>query len=239
MSLSVMNERPDKRTLIITGCYWFVAFFLMPVFLLYLIYGLQDNIALSWVQVCYYGINAVCTFFIYREHLADSWLNFQIDKKKLLMTVLVCVGIFIVLFAWAFLLLRWLIPVEYALPVTELELLLMPTDFVDVNPVAGILTVVICTPLTVSCLLYGLGFAPACNVHPLLGYGVLIAVLALHRKLNYYSVGTVELERLLFLLQLPGHLLACETYRRTDSILAPILFHMILNLLSCLLILIF
>lgn len=235
-----MTERPDKRTLITTGCYWFVAFFLFPIFLLYLVYGFQENSAvLGWVQICYYGINAICAFFIFRDHLTDGWFTLQIGVKKVLTTVLACVGIFLALYA-GLMLLGTGIPVlanmQYAVPVTELELLLMPGDLVRVNPLFGTLSVVLFTPLTVSCLLYGLGFSPACNAHPGLGYGVVLAVLALHRALNYYTTGTIELENMMYAVQLPAHLLACAAYHRTDTILSPILFHMILNLLSCLII---
>ncbi len=236
-----MTERPDKRTLITTGCYWFVAFFLLPIFLLYLTYGFYEEApVLGWVQICYYGINAICTFFIFRDHLTDGWFTLQIGVKKVLYTVLACAGIFLAAFA-VILLLGTQVPafmdMQHAIPVSELELLLMPADLVRTHPLFGTLSLVLLTPLTVSCLLYGLGFAPACNVHPGLGYAVVLAVLALHRALNYYTTGTIELENMLYWVQLPAHLLACVAYHRTDTILAPVLFHMVINLLSCLLIL--
>lgn len=239
-----MTERPDKRTLITTGSYWLVAFFLLPIFLLYLTIGFhQDSQVLGWVQFCYYAVNGVCTFFIFREHLEDSWLTFRIDTKKILTTVFVCVGICIVFytvvlmvgrFVPGFALLEYF---SYALPVSELELMMSPLQLVEANPVFGTLSLVLFTPLTVSCLLYGLGFSPACNVHPVLGYVVAALVLGLHRALNYYTVGTIELEQILYMVQLPSHLLACICYHRTDSVIAPILFHGIVNLLVCLYIL--
>ena len=240
-----MNERPEKRALITAGCYWFVAFFLLPVFLLYLINGFQNNESvLGWVQILYYFLNALCSFFIFREHLADGLFALRFDTKKVITTVLTCAGIFLVLLCGLLLLgtyvpaLAWLGYLQNAVPVSELEWILMPATLVQVNPLFGTLSLVLFTPLTVSCLLYGLGFSPACNVHPLLGYGVLLAVLALHRCLNYYSPGTIELENMMFLIQLPAHLLACVAYHRTESILAPILFHMLINLLTCILILV-
>lgn len=239
-----MTERPEKRTLFTAGCYWFVAFFLLPVFLLYLVNGFQNNDAvIGWVQILYYFLNALCTFFIFREHLADGWFTLRFETQKVITTVLVCAGIFLVLVCGLMALglvipgLSFLLNLQNAVPVSELEWLLMPTYLVQVNPLFGTLSLVLFTPLTVSCLLYGLGFSPACNVHPLLGYGVLIAVLTLHRCLNYYSTGTIGLENVMFAVQLPAHLLACAAYHRTESILAPILFHMVINLLTCVLIL--
>ena len=93
-----MNERPEKRALITAGCYWFVAFFLLPVFLLYLINGFQNNESvLGWVQILYYFLNALCSFFIFREHLADGLFALRFDTKKVITTVLTCAGIFLVL----------------------------------------------------------------------------------------------------------------------------------------------
>lgn len=239
-----MSDRPSKRTLITTGCYWYVTFLLLPIFLLYLTNGFsRESPVLIWVQVIYYAVNALCAFFIFREHLEDGWFTFRIDPKRILTTVLVCVGIAVVFYTVVCVLgmtvpgLSLLAYCNYALPVSELEVFMMPADLVELSPVLGILSLTVFTPLTVSCLLYGLGFAAPCNVSPLLGYGVALAVLGAHRILNYYTVGTVELEWILFFVQLPAHLLACEAYRRTDSIVAPILFHMILNLLACLLVL--
>ena len=244
LHLHTMTDRPEKRTLITTGCYWFVAFFLLPVFMLYLTDGFQGNEAvLSWLQIVYYFINALCTFFIFREHLADGWFILRYDPGKVITTVLVCAGIFLVLLCGLMALglvlpgLSFLLNLQNAVPVSELEWMLMPTAMVKANPLFGSLSLVLFTPLTVSCLLYGLGFSPACNVHPLLGYGVLVAVLTLHRCLNYYSTGTIELENMMFAVQLPAHLLACVAYHRTESILAPVLFHIVINLLTCVLIL--
>ena len=42
---------------------------------------------------------------------------------------------------------------------------------------------------------------------------------------------------MMFAVQLPAHLLACVAYHRTESILAPVLFHIVINLLTCVLIL--
>ena len=240
-----MTERPEKRTLITTGCYWFVAFFLLPVFMLYLTHGFQDNEAvIGWLQIIYYFLNALCAFFIFREHLEDGWFVLRYETQKVITTVLVCAGIFLVLLCGLMALglvipgLSFLLNLQNAVPVSELEWMLMPTHLVQIHPLFGTLSMVIFTPLTVSCLLYGLGFSPACTVHPLLGYGVLIGVLTLHRCLNYYSTGTIELENMMFAVQLPAHILACVTYHRTESILAPILFHMVINLLTCILILV-
>ena len=233
MDMYVMTDRPDKRTLITTGCYWFVAFFLLPVFLLYLVYGFQDNDSvLGWVQFCYYGTNALCTFFIFREHLADGWFTLRMEAKKVLLTVAACAGSFAAVYG--LLMLAGITSLRYAIPVSELELLLMPEDLVRANPVFGTLSLTVFTPLTISCLLYGLGFSPACNVHPVLGYAVVLAVLGLHRALNYYTVGTVELEQMMYAVQLPAHILACVAYHKTNTVLAPVLFHALINLLSCL-----
>lgn len=243
LQIHTMTERPDKRTLITTGCYWLVSFFLLPIFLLYLCFGFYESApVLGWVQVCYYAVNALCTFFIFREHLADGWFTFRIDPKKVWTTVFVCAGIFIVFFTAVMLLGTvpgWsaLQQIHYAVPVSELELMMLPMQLVQTNPIFGTVSLLLFTPLTVSCLLYGLGFSPACNAHPVLGYMAALAVLGLHRALNYYTVGTIQLEQMLYLAQLPAHLLACAAYHRTDTVIAPILFHMVINLLACLLIL--
>ena len=237
MKIPMMTERPEKRVLITTGAYWMMMLFLIPIVLLYFMYGFYENdVVLGWVQILYHAVNLVCTIFIFKDHLCDGWFVVQLNKKKLLTTVMVCATVCIVLSgvisrvagpmlpdpncAWA------------AIPSVELELFLFAGDLAATHPVFGTLSVV-SAALSVSCLLYGLGFSAPCSYRPWLGYVVVILVLALHRCFFYYTVGTVDVALSMFWVQLPIHLVACMAYHYTDTIWAPIFLHGILNLVGC------
>lgn len=245
MKIPAMTDRPDKRMLICAGAYWLVCFLLEPIFLLYLVYGYYDDaVVLGWVQMVYYVINAVCTVFIFKHHIADGFFTLQVEPKRFWTTIALCLGLF-----FGFMGLAWVISLvlpifgifaEFftVLPAVELEVFMMPAQLVQTHPLLGTLCVTLAAPITISGLVYGLGFAPACEKDPLLGYAVGIGILILHRNMNYYTTGTIPLEMTLFVCQLPMHLCGFIAYHRTNSIWGPMVFLSISNLISCLVLLV-
>ena len=106
------------------------------------------------------------------------------------------------------------------------------------NRIFGTLCVVILTPITTSCLYYAIGFVPAYNVKPWLGYVVMALVAAFPRVCNAMNMGIPAVELMLYLAQLPVHMIGCWAYKKVDSIWAPIASIAITNLISALLIII-
>ena len=89
MKMPELSDCPEKRTLIITGSYWFLMFFMIPIVLIYCMDGFYNNQkVMAAVDIVYHFINLVCAFLIFREYLIDSWLTVQIQKKKFIKTVL-------------------------------------------------------------------------------------------------------------------------------------------------------
>lgn len=245
MKIPAMTDRPDKRMLICTIAYWLVCFFLEPIFLLYLVYGYYENQSvLALVQIVYSVINGLCAAFIFKHHIGDGFFALRLEPKRFWSTIAICLGLF-----YGFMGLTWLVSrvlpafeifSQYfmVLPAVELEVFMLPADMVHARPLLGTLCVTLATPVTISCLVYALGFAPACEKDPLLGYAVGIGILMLHRTMNYYTTGTIPLEVTLFICQLPLHLCGFIAYHRTNSIWGPMVFLAINNLISCLVLLV-
>ena len=234
MKMPELSDCPEKRTLIITGSYWFLMFFMIPIVLIYCMDGFYNNQkVMAAVDIVYHFINLVCAFLIFREYLIDSWLTVQIQKKKFIKTVslgaLFCVGFMRIMRPLAMLLYTEGDTAWQSLPIVEMELFVSTEGLILLHPVFGTLSVVGAS-LTVSCLLYGLGFATPCYRRPWLGYVVMFGVLLLHRSLFYYTVGSVQQAVAMFLTQLPIHIAACIAYHYADTIWAPIFIHAILGL---------
>ena len=238
MKMPEMTEHPEKRVLIATGAYCMLMFFMIPIVLLFLTTGFhQEDQVLSWVQLGYHVVNIFALAYIFRDHLSDCWTMVQLQTKKVLLTALAGVAAAVILV----LIIRVVGPLVIevpelavnSVPVVELELFLFPKQLAQTQPVLGTI-VVVCSSVSVACLLYGTGFAPACSNRSWLGYLVVIGVLILHRNFYYYTVGTVEQAVSAFIVQLPIHLVACMTYHYTDSIWTPIFMLAGVNLLGCL-----
>ena len=121
------------------------------------------------------------------------------------------------------------------IPITEMDLFSLSGNIVCANPLFVTVCMVLLTPITTSCLYYGIGFTHAHNVHPALGYLAVAAVTAFPRLCNAVTYWNPTEQLILYLAHLPVHMIACWAYRRTDSILTPIAVHMITNLVACLL----
>jgi membrane protease YdiL (CAAX protease family) len=123
------------------------------------------------------------------------------------------------------------------LPLTEVDLFILPCDVVATYPLLGTLCMGFVTPITISCLLYGSVFAPICYKRPVLAYVAMAAYLAFPRFCNAATFWDPATEWTLYFTQLPLHMIACWSYQKADSIWAPVLTHMIVNFFSALLIL--
>lgn len=240
LKLPIELECPEKVHIIIGYLYGVLCFCSMPFLVLLTSMDLwQDAKVLTWYELVYHILNFCVCIGIFREFLQDSFFLFGINRKKIFSTVriavlamLLVVGIWYVLYK-----ITNFYPLLYGiygtLPLSEMDILSLGSDIVFANPIVGLVIMVILSPLVCSCLYYAIGFAPAFNVRPWLGYVVIAIVVALPRICNGLTHWNPVDQALLYCVQLPLHMVACWSYHKAENIFAPILTLMTANLLAC------
>ena len=238
-----MYERPDNRTIVGGITHFGMAFIVLPFLLALLMQGSFQNTAiLCGVEIFYHAVNFVVTICIFRKYLAEAWFIFPIDRKKILAAAGIALLIILILvfalgfFAWIHGDFLAAFATLSMLPLAETDLFALSSDIVYLSPIPGTICMVLLVPFTTSCLLYATGFAPVCCNRPGLAYLVVILILAVPRCCNAFSLWDFQSELMLFLFQLPIHLLACWAYQKSDNIWAPIFTLSAANLISSLLI---
>lgn len=241
-----LTERPEVNNSIAALIYQVVAYYSIPFLLLLLLQGGREGIkqVAAAVEIAYHGFNFFVALFIFREYLKDTSLSAQQDLKRCMSTIWVSVGlIFVVslglynLFSGSFSL--WWLSAHGSLPLTEVELFVLPKDVILTYPVLGTLCMVLLVPTTVTCLYYGAVFAPICYTRPILAYVAMAAFIAFPRYCNAATFWDPAEQMILYITQLPLHLIACRAYQKTDCVWVPIAIHTIVNFFACALILLF
>ena len=238
IKLPLELDTPEKQHIGIGIFYGLVAFFVLPYFVYFLLADLQDPVAATWFEFAYHVINFCMALVLFREYLADSFFMFRLQVKEYLFSIKVAilwvVGILVVVYVSANLCqIPWLFDTLLAVyPFSEMELLFVGEKLVWYNPLLGFLGAVVLAPVTVTCMFYCVAFAPVYNVRPWLGYLAVIAWIGFTHINNAVTYWDVFTELSLFVLQLPIHIIACWSYRRTNNICAPIVILVLTNLLA-------
>lgn len=243
MKLSYMTECPESATIYKSACYSAFAMVLLPYLLSWITIDLPTDYSQRvWFDVAYHVLNFAAAAIIFFVFLRDYFLIVRINTKKILLTALIGAAIMIALgitmwFVGAFL--GNGVLAEGMLPIIEIELFGMASALMIYQPVFGILIVAVLTPFTIGCLLYGGVFAPLANKWPGLAYVVFAVVLAIPRVIYALTFWYWFDEMILYLVQLPIHLIACSLYQRTDSIWTPIFALMAANTAMCIFLCVF
>ena len=238
--LPVFLECPEKQVIGVTAIYSVLCFFSLPFILLLMLGGFEDNIkAISWYEIAFHILNFAVMVGLFREYLRDGLDVLQVNKQEVLRTIEIAAAVMLgVMGLWFVLLQTTELDVFYlacfgTVPMSEMDLFCLSVDVVYANPIFGTLCMVVLTPVTVSCIYYAVGFVPAYNVRPWLGYLVVAAVLAFPRICNAMTYWDPAQEVISYFTHLPIQMVACWAYRRTDTIWTPILLHAITNLVAC------
>ncbi len=237
-----MLEHPENSEIVSSLIYSFFAFFSIPFILLLFMQGSFGNAKTTGIiEMVYHVINFTVAVYIYRTYLVDSFELVLDDVKLFMRTISKSVPLVFLaamipyrLFASAQNVMA--ISAYGALPLAEMELFTISGNLIVISPVWGTICMVILAPIAVSCLYYAPVFAPICCTRPVLAYLVTALYLAFPRLCNGLTYWDPAEEAVLYITQLPLHLIACWSYQKTDSIWAPIATHMVMNLLTCLMI---
>ena len=237
--LPLLLDCPDKQIYISALIYSVVTFFTFPFLMLLFSINVVDPAVLVWYELIYHAINFGVVLKLYKEYLRDAFDLFCARKKEIFGVVKTAVIAMLVVIGLWYLLARltnWeplVIALLGSLPLSEMDIFLLSADIPYLNPIPGTIAMVLLTPLVCTCLYYSVAFIPACNVRPWLGYVLVALLLAFPRLCNAFTQWDPATEMILYFAQLPIHLIACWSYKKADSIFAPILVLTIANLLAC------
>lgn len=175
---------------------------------------------------------ALMMVLIYRDYLADSFMNVQMDPKKFITTVAIACALMIA----AAVVLTIVVGEEVlmVIPIKEFILWEWEATLVTSSPVISILVLAVCAPVAISCMYYTVGFSLMCANSSKWAYVIVSAVLFAPYLFRVTFHGVMDFEWQTYLMRLPLYLVACWAYQRTDSIWAPIVCHAVTNLLFCL-----
>lgn len=236
-----MTDSPEGRTIANGIFYDIFCFIVVPYFMYWMVWGLNDDRnTLTTIELIYHVINFLVVVFLFWRYLADSFLNFQIHTKECLITAII--GILII-GGWAVSVFLLGNSVENslanlaafsALPLPEMELQMLASDQLYYSPLFATICLTLCVPVIVCCLYYATGFAPVCSRNSWLAYLLVALMAALPRLISALTFWDPSGELVIYLCQLPIHLVACWTYQKTDTVWTPIITLTACNLLSCL-----
>lgn len=237
-----LMDRPEKSTSAGAVGYDVLAFFSLPFLLLLAMQGFSSIEASVTVELIYHVINFTMAIIMFREYLRDTFDDVRLEFKRLMKVVSPSAALIVFLS----LVLNTVFGMSQGLgnlaaygtlPLAEVDLFTLSCNVVLVRPILGTLCMVLLVPVTVTCLYYGAVFAPVCYNRPILAYVVMAVFLAFPRYCNAATFWDPATEMVLYITQLPLHIIACRAYQKTDSIWAPILTIGLVNLIACVLLL--
>lgn len=237
--LPIFLDSPEKQHIAAALIYSGISFFTVPFVLLLMSIGLQgDPDALSWFEIVFHGLNFLVAVSLFKEYLKESFDTAMVQREQLITVTATAVGLILGMTVVAYALLALTgSEVSYfatfgVLPLAEMDLFTMSSVVVLSKPILGTLCMVVLAPVTISCLYYATGFVGPHNVRAWLGFLVVALVIAYPRLCNGLTHWDTTTQTLLYITQLPVHLIACWTYRKLDSIWGPIVTLAVSNLIA-------
>ena len=237
-----MYDRPEPRPIGVSLVYWFAFVVglpsLMNIFLVQTVAS-RDYSGTSWIIMLFCVVNFIAMVLTYREYLREAFINVRYDVKKFLLTVILALALLLLAYLAVFV--AALVAdygalkedLLYMLPFAELPMLLIPMSVLETHPLLGAVCMVVIVPVSMCCLYYATAFAPFGGNRPWLGYLAVIVLSGVPRLVGLTSTGWQEHQLILFLLQLPWHLICCWAYQKADTVWAPICVHAAANLIGC------
>lgn len=232
-----MYDRPENGLVAVSVIYWGICYFMIPFVTLFLSWVFSTDLSVViGVDLITYVVNFLCIFCLFRSYLADSWWNVDTNVGGFIRTVLISTGLIL---AVELMLLRvgmrwdWTY-VFSAYPISETSVVADTCSVILAHPLWGILCMTLLTPITVSCMFYATVFAPVSVKRPMLAYAVTAALMILPRLLSIFWRANGFYDCVVYLLQLPVHMIACWSYQKTNAIWAPIISLAVSNLITSL-----
>lgn len=240
----IMLDEPEAHACGTGLAYWLFAFFLIPAILSLSIInplGLTQEENMIWLEVGYHILNFAVVILTFFGYLKNSFSMAWLQAKKNLGIAAACAAVIVLLKVVIFALSLIGPNVLFAemafgtLLTTETDLLYFSTALLAIEPLWGLLCLLVLAPVTVSCLFYASLFAPVCTSRPWLAYVLMVVASGLLHLSLVFCLWPLEQQLAIWLIQIPVHLIACWSFQKTDTIWTPITVHMLSNLAMALL----
>ena len=238
-----MMDKPDGHMAGAALAYILTMFLILPFFLLVFVMDVfQSETAQLWLELAFHGLSFAVSMGVFRSHFSDSLHHARQNPKSFLTVTGICIALSIGLIVGLyFLFLSIHPPTElvtygfyYTVPLTEKNFVTYPLNMLMENPILTIVCMTVLTPVNISCLYYGSCFAQVCYRKPWLAYPAVAGLILLPRLANCLTFRWInEMELIVYLTQLPLHLIACYAYQKTESIWSPVIILGVVNLVSC------
>lgn len=221
---------PKKGCLIAGYLYWPIYLFVLAVVLTLVLplcgIDMESNEGDTVLNLIYFSVNFIAVLLIFRKFLFDSIREAKGRFLHIVLSALMAYGLCYILSLY----------IEFIYIMLDLT-----PDNMNQEGVEDLLTrapwqMVICTvifaPVTEECLVRGLLFGPFAKKVPVLGYILSILVFAGIHVMG--AIGSSDWLTILlcFIQYLPHSIALAWAYHRSGNILAPILLHASINLMS-------
>ena len=179
------------------------------------------------INIANFAVNAALALLCFRRLLVESFRRFFSHPKKTLLTALVGLGLY------------WVVNIA----MTALTLMIEP-EFGNVNdaniltlmaqqPVLMTLAVIFAAPLAEECLFRGWIFTGLARRSVALAYAVSCAFFSAAHVVGYIGLYEPRTLVLCFIQYLGPSFVLCRICQKDDSLCAPLLLHMAINAMSC------
>ena len=228
INMKKLSIRITKKEMAVGGAYMAFQLLFLGSILLTANALLGNPLSPAQIQVAYFGINFICTWWIFRRYLVAS-------AKQAIGNLRKCFGAALQGFG-----LYWIM--SFAVVMVNLQL---RPDFANINDgnistmaqgnwlLMSIGTVVL-VPVTEEVLFRGILFRGLYDRSRLLAYTVSVLFFSLMHVVSYIGKADSMMLFLSFLQYLPASISLAWTYEKADSIWAPITMHTLVNLISML-----
>lgn len=221
---------PKKGCLIAGYLYWPVYLFVLSLVLALVLplcgIDIESSAGYTVINLIYFSVNFIAVLLIFRKFLFESIREAKGRFLHIFLSALMAYGLCYILSLY----------IEFIYILLDL----MPEnmnqegveELLERAPWQMVICTVIFAPITEECLVRGLLFAPFAKKVPVLGYILSTLVFAGIHVLGSIGISDWLTILLCFIQYLPHSIALAWAYHRSGNILAPIMLHAFINLMS-------
>ena len=219
----IFFKKPTPNETVFGFLYYILQLIIIPGIVMSVIMMLPRDISITIVNFVYFSVNFVVVLLIFRKFLVANFKSLLAYPWYTLRCAAIGLLIYIA-----------------GNTLFDLVIITLVPDFANVNDAAILEMVqkhytlmsigtVFLVPIAEECFYRGLFFRNLYDKNPILAYLVSMVAFSLAHVLNYVGMESFRTLALCFLQYLPAGFALAWSYRRSGSIFAPVLMHMVIN----------
>ena len=219
----IFFKKPTPNETVFGFLYFVLQLIIIPGIVMSVIMMLPRDISITIVNFVYFSVNFVVVLLIFRKFLVANFKSLLAYPWHTLRCAAIGLLIYIA-----------------GNTLFDLVIITLVPDFANVNDAAILEMVqkhytlmsigtVFLVPIAEECFYRGLFFRNLYDKNPILAYLVSMVAFSLAHVLNYVGMESFRTLALCFLQYLPAGFALAWSYRRSGSIFAPVLMHMVIN----------